>query len=686
MPNALAGESSPYLRQHQENPVDWLPWGEEALRRARDRDRPLLVSIGYSACHWCHVMERESFEDPGVAALMNEEFVCVKVDREERPDIDAIYMEAVQVMTGHGGWPLNVFLTPELSPFYGGTYFPPEPRHGMPAFSQVLQAVAEAWREGAGEIRVSGERLRERLSGGAQLTPSTEPLDRGAIAGAVSALERSYDERHGGFGGAPKFPQTPVIEFLMAHHRQGTVPEIQTGAARMALQTLRAMAGGGIYDQLGGGFHRYAVDEHWTVPHFEKMLYDNALLARAYLNGFKLCGEPRLLEVCLQTLEWALREMRGPEGGFYSALDADSEGVEGRFYLWNLASITEALGDDATVGIDWLGVSEHGNFTDPHHPEPGLNVLSDRGPRPDPATRQRIRHKLLEARQPRVRPDLDDKRLTSWNALMISALAETGAYLQSAAEDSEQKKLGEQMVSAAVQCAEFILEQLRREDGRLLRVYTPAGAKLSGYLEDYAFLLEALLALYEATFQERWFALARELAEEMIDLFSDSKDGGFFSTASDHEQLFTRRKDLEDSPIPAGSSSAALALLRLSALSGERIYEEQALGVLRLEHEIATRHPQAFGHLLRALQFHLEPVRQVAIVGSDRAALERVVRRRTDANMVLAAFSGEPGAKTIVGLLEGRTPIEGSAVAYVCEHFSCRAPTSDPSQLATLLT
>ena len=418
--NALAAETSPYLRQHAHNPVDWLPWGAVALARARDEDRPLLVSIGYSSCHWCHVMERESFEDPRTAALMNELFVCVKVDREERPDVDALYMEAVQSMTGHGGWPLNVFLTPEQLPFYGGTYFPPEPRHGMPAWTQVLQAIGEAWSERREEIRAGGEGLRERLAGGAGLQPSSEPIEAGALDAAVARLRESFDAVNGGFGGppshAPKFPQASVIEFLLCRDERD-----------MALQTLRAMARGGIHDQVGGGFARYSVDATWTVPHFEKMLYDNALLARAYLHGWQLSGEPGLEEVCRDTLDWALREMRGPEGGLYSALDADSEGIEGRFYVWTVGELRDVLGGDAEAAIAWFGATEQGNFVDPHHPAPGWNVLDDRGGRPDGAAQARIRSHLLEVRERRVRPGVDEKRLTSWNALTIAALAEAGA-------------------------------------------------------------------------------------------------------------------------------------------------------------------------------------------------------------------------------------------------------------------
>jgi uncharacterized protein YyaL (SSP411 family) len=643
MPNALAAESSPYLLQHASNPVDWLPWGEQALQSARERDVPLLVSIGYSSCHWCHVMERESFEDEHTAQLMNEHFVCVKVDREERPDVDALYMEAVQGMTGHGGWPLNVFLTPEGLPFYGGTYFPPRERPGMPSFPQVLFAVSEAWSERGEEIRASGEQLRERLAGGALLKPVGEPFEEAALDTAVERLRQSFDPVNGGFGAAPKFPQASVIEFLMCRAAEppgndpsspstsGTVistpPDpaaAKASAGQMALYTLRSMAGGGIHDQVGGGFHRYAVDDTWTVPHFEKMLYDNALLARAYLHGFKLSRDPDLLAVCRDTLEWALREMRGPEGGFYSAVDADSEGVEGRFYLWTTEELERVLDGDAPATIRWFGATEEGNFVDPHHPEPGLNVLEDRGPRPDTETRARIRARLLRARTSRTRPSLDDKRLTSWNALMISALAETGAYLSSAPFDADvddsTRAAGKPLLEVAVECTEFVLRELRGEDGRLLRTYSAGEAKIGAYLEDYAFLLEALLALFEATCEERWLAHATSLADELIERFEDPENGGFFSTAADGEQLVARRKELEDSPIPSGGSSAAMGLLRLAQLTGEDRYEHHSTSVIRLLQRIAPRHPTSFGHLLQAMHWHLAPMRPIACALPARPA------------------------------------------------------------------
>ncbi len=650
MANRLAAETSPYLLQHKDNPVDWYSWGDEALARARERDVPLLVSIGYSACHWCHVMERESFEDPEIAALMNEHFVTIKVDREERPDVDAICMEACQAMTGHGGWPLNAFLTPEQVPFFAGTYFPPEPRHGSPSWRMVLLAIAEAWQNRRAEIRTQSPRIVESLGATARLEPSQEAIDGAALAEALERLSESFDTVNGGWGGAPKFPQAPLIELLLAR-----------GEREMALATLRSMAAGGIYDQVGGGFSRYAVDATWTVPHFEKMLYDNALLARAYLHGWQASGEPRLREVCCETLDWALREMRGPEGAFCAALDADSEGEEGRFYVWSLAKLRAVLGDRAPAAIAYFGVTERGNF------ERGLHVLEARGPVPEDL--DAIRAALLEARAERVRPGLDDKRLTAWNALMIAALAEAGAALHR-----------EDYVRAAVRCAEFVLGELRDADGRLLRTWKDGEGRIGAYLEDHAFLLEALVTLYEATFQARWYDEAVALAATLIARFSDPERGGFFTTAADGPQLVTRRKDLEDTPIPSGNSAAASGLLRLALLSGEGRYERHALGVLRLLYPLAVRHPQAFGHLLAAADFYLAPVREVAIVGPEPGVLLDVVRRAYNPHLVLAGGEGEG-----VPLLEGRGPVDGHAAAYVCEHFVCQAPVTDPDALATAL-
>jgi uncharacterized protein YyaL (SSP411 family) len=642
VPNRLAQETSPYLLQHKDNPVAWEPWDEAALQRARDEDRPILVSIGYSSCHWCHVMERESFEDPDVGAYMNDNFVCIKVDREERPDVDAIYMEACQAMTGQGGWPLNVFLTPDQAPFYAGTYFPPQPYRGMPSWRQLLEAIVDAWTERREEIREGAPRIVERLQGAALLEPSNEIMDARLLAEAVANLRGAFDPSHGGFGGAPKFPQASAIDFLL-----------RRGETEITATTLRAMASGGIYDQVGGGFSRYSVDERWLVPHFEKMLYDNALLARAYLHGWQVLGDPLLRGVCEETLDWALREMRGPEGGFYSALDADSEGIEGKFYVWSLEEVRSIAGDDAA---EWFGASAEGNFE-------GANILT-RG-EGDPDGLAAWRSALYDVRKDRVWPGLDDKRLCSWNALMISALADAGAVLERS-----------DYLDAARACAEFVLEQMRDDSGRLLRTWKNGEGRLGAYLEDHAYLVEALLTLYEASWEPRWFTAARELADTMIERFGDPERGGFYDTASDHERLVARRKSLEDNPIPAGNSSAAFGLLRLAALSGERSYEQQAVGVFRLLHHVAPEHPQAFAHLLQALDFHFASVKEVAIVGPESDALARVVRARFRPHLVLAGGDGD------VPLLEGRE----QPGAYVCENFACKRPVTEPAELEELLS
>lgn len=662
MPNALANETSPYLLQHRDNPVDWRPWGPAALAEARERDVPLLVSIGYSACHWCHVMERESFEDAEIAAVMNREFVCVKVDREERPDVDAIYMDAVQAMTGHGGWPLNAFTTPDQVPFYAGTYFPPEARHGLPSWRQVLEAIAEAWRDRREQIVAQSEAIVERLSTAARLRPSGAMVDPGILDDAVATLRTSADGVHGGFGGAPKFPQPSAIELLL---RQGE----QT----VALDALRAMADGGIHDQAGGGFARYTVDAAWVVPHFEKMLYDNALLARAYLHGWQVSGDAELRGVVEATLDWLLREMRGPEGGFYSAWDADSEGVEGKFYVWTPEQLRAALGDERLyeVAREWYGVSEAGNFE-------GSNILVRARPGiPAPAELPEIRARLLAARSRRVPPGLDDKRLTSWNALAISALAEAGGALER-----------DDWLDAARAAADFLLRELRDDDGRLKRSWKDGRATLAGYLEDHAYLTGALLDLYEATFEERWFVAARELADTTIEHFSDPENGGFFMTADDHEQLVTRRKDLEDSPIPSGNSAAAVALLRLARLTGEASYEAAADGVIALLHPLAANHPQAFANLLAAIDLQQGEVHEVAIVGPPESAapLLRTVRAGYHPRVVLAgAVGSSPIERSAVPLLEGRRALDGRAAAYVCERFACRTPVTSSGELVALL-
>jgi uncharacterized protein YyaL (SSP411 family) len=669
MTNRLAQETSPYLLQHRENPVDWYPWGPEALGRAVDEDRPILLSVGYSACHWCHVMERESFEDEATAAYMNEHFVCVKVDREERPDVDAIYMEAVQSMTGQGGWPMTVFLDPEGVPFYGGTYFPPDESRGLPSLRMVMEAVVDAFERKREEIRERASGTKARLGAVGLIEPSPEPPEAAQLEEAVSRLRMSADIERGGFGTAPKFPPASALELLLARSEREIVE-----------RTLDAMAAGGIYDQLGGGFARYSVDPVWLVPHFEKMLYDNALLASAYLHGWQALGHERYRRVCEETLDWMLREMRGPEGGFYSALDADSEGEEGRFYVWTPEQIRAVLVDPPSDSpncskfpgwqagnlMQFYGVSDGGNFE-------GSNILHLAGgvDAPEPDGLAEMRRSLYEARAKRVWPGLDDKRLASWNALAISALAEAGAVLGRA-----------DYLDAARECAEFVLGDLSDEDGRLLRTYKDGDARLNAYLEDHAFLLEALLTLYEASFEPRWFERARALADETIARFGDPERGGFFSTSADHEELIARRKEIGDHPIPSGNSAAALGLLRLGALSGEREYERQAEGVFALFAGTATQHPESFAHLLRALDFHLAPTREVALIGDEVAELSTAVRSTLRPHLVLAAG---PAGSAEPALLRDRPLVDGKAAAYVCERFTCQAPVTGGTELDGLL-
>ncbi|HEX7244397.1 MAG TPA: thioredoxin domain-containing protein [Solirubrobacterales bacterium] len=655
MANRLAQETSPYLLQHRDNPVDWYPWGEEALARAHAEDRPVLLSVGYSACHWCHVMERESFEDPETAAYMNANFVNVKVDREERPDVDALYMEAVQAISGQGGWPMTVFLDPEGVPFYGGTYFPPDEGRGMPSFRMVMEAVVDAFERQRGEIAERAPQMRARLDAIGRIEPADGVPEEALLEEAVERLLESADLRRGGFGGAPKFPPALALELLLAR-----------GKREHTELTLDAMLAGGIYDQLGGGFARYSVDAAWLVPHFEKMLYDNALLARAYLHGWQATGHERYRRVVEETLDWALREMRGPEGGFFSALDADSEGEEGRFYVWTPAQIGEVLGADAGPVAEFYGVTERGNFE-------GRSVLHlARGAgAEEPRGLTEARRRLLEARSQRIRPGLDDKRLAAWNALTISALAEAGAVLERA-----------DYLDAALACAAFLWEEMRDAEGNLLRSWKDGRTRLNAYLEDHAYLLEALLDLYEATLERVWFERARSLADATIARFGDPERGGFFSTSDDHEALIARRKEIGDHPIPSGNSSAALGLLRLAALTGERTYEERAEGVLRLFADPALRHPESFAHLLRAVDFHLTPTKEVALVGDDLAELTKVVRSQYRPHLVLA---GGPEGTEAPDLLQGRPTIEGNPTAYVCENFTCKQPVTDASALASLL-
>ena len=661
MPNRLAQETSPYLLQHKDNPVDWYPWGPEALERAREEDKPILLSVGYSACHWCHVMERESFEDSETAAYMNEHFVSVKVDREERPDVDAIYMEAVQAISGHGGWPMTVFLDPDGVPFYGGTYFPPDTSRGMPSFRMVMEAVVHAFETQREEIRERAPATRARLAAIGEVEPRSDLPGEAELKEAVQRLLSVADRERGGFGGAPKFPPASSLELLLARDQ----PEVVEG-------TLDAMMAGGIYDQLGGGFARYSVDAIWLVPHFEKMLYDNALLARAYLHGWQRLGHERYQRVCEETLDWMLGEMRGPEGGFFSALDADSEGEEGKFYVWTPAQIREALANnpncikfsshDNQNLMQFWGVTEEGNFE-------GANVLHLAGgaEAPEPEGLAEARRALLEARAQRVRPGLDDKRLASWNALAIAALADAGAVLGR-----------EDYLSAARGCAEFVLGEMRGPDGNLLRTYKDGRAHLNAYLEDHAFLLEALLNLYEASFEERWFTEAQALANLTIERFGDPERGGFYSTSADHEELIARRKEVGDHPIPSGNSSAAMGMLRLGALTGERRYTEAAEGVFALFGKPAVEHPDAFAHMLRALDFHLSPTREVALVGNELDELAAVVREEPLFHLVLA---GGPEGAERPPLLADRTTVDGKTTAYVCENFTCQLPVTDPEDL-----
>jgi uncharacterized protein YyaL (SSP411 family) len=663
MANRLAQETSPYLLQHRENPVDWYPWGEEALARAREDDRPILLSVGYSACHWCHVMERESFEDPETAAYMNEHFVNVKVDREERPDVDALYMEAVQTMTGQGGWPMTVFLDPEEVPFFGGTYFPPDDGRGMPSFRMVMEAVVDAFEKRRDELRARAPGTRAQLGAIGRIEPAGDLPDAGLLEEAVRALRAGADMERGGFGGAPKFPPASSLELLLAR-----------GEREIVKKTLDAMLAGGIYDQLGGGFARYSVDAAWLVPHFEKMLYDNALLARAYLHGWQALGHDRYRHVCEETLDWALREMRGPEGGFYSALDADSEGEEGRFYVWTPEEMREVLGSEADSILDYYGVTERGNFEGANilHLPGGPGRFSVPGEQESaPPGLDEARRALYEARSKRVWPGLDDKRLTSWNTLMVAALADAGAVLER-----------DDYLDAARRCADFVLSELRDPDGRLLRTYKDRKAHLNAYLEDHAFLLEALLTLYESTFEQRWFEEARSLADTMISRFGDPERGGFYSTSNEHEALIARRKEVGDHPIPSGNSSAAMGLLRLAALTGERAYEDQAIGVLRLFAKPAANHPDAFAHLLRALDFHLSPTKEVALIGNNLTPFTKVIHATYRPHLVQA---GGPEGTTTPALLQGRTTVNDRPAAYVCEHFTCKAPVTDPKLLGELL-
>ncbi|GCE19517.1 thioredoxin domain-containing protein [Dictyobacter kobayashii] len=696
--NRLINETSPYLLQHAHNPVDWYPWGDDAFAKARQEDKPILLSVGYSACHWCHVMERESFENEQIAALMNMHFVSIKVDREERPDIDAIYMQAVQAMTGQGGWPMTMFLMPDGRPFYGGTYYPPQDRrYGqqvMPGFPRVLMSIADTFAHQRPELEEQATQVAEHLNrrGGvlARIDKAAGSPVLDSLLNAEQHLIEDFDARYGGFGGAPKFPNTMALEFLLRmhlHHQSGQV-DVPAGeqlptALEVVETSLQRMAAGGIYDQLGGGFHRYSVDEKWLVPHFEKMLYDNALLSQLYLHAYLVTGNELYRRVVEETLDYVVREMTAPEGGFYSTQDADSEGVEGKFFLWSQEEIERALApQDAALFMAYYGVSRHGNFE-------GKNILNRVQDEQVAAQKaqldlaalreslQRSRSTLFRLREQRIKPARDEKVLTSWNGLMLRSFAEAARYLQRA-----------DYLQIAERNADFLLTTLRH-DGRLLRTFKDGRARLQGYLEDYAFLADGLLALYEASFDTRWFVEARTLMDQAIQLFADEQ-GGFFDTGIDHETLISRPKDIMDNATPAGNSVAADVLLHLAAFTGEDTYRQRADDYLQPLAEIMVQHPQAFGHVLCAVDFALSPVKELAVLGTaqnaDTQELLACINARYLPQSVLACAQPEDQqASTVIPLLADRPLKDQHATAYVCQNFACQAPVTTPAALAALL-
>jgi uncharacterized protein YyaL (SSP411 family) len=659
MSNRLAAETSPYLLEHAENPVDWYPWGPEALEKARRENKPLLLSIGYSACHWCHVMARESFEDTEVAALINRDFVPVKVDREERPDLDQIYMRAVQAMTGSGGWPMTVFLLPDATPFFAGTYFPPSDRFGMPAFRRVLQAVAEAYAQRPAEVRDTATQVRDFLQRPA-ITLARGVLGPALLDEAYQRVARDFDPVHGGFGGAPKFPQPMVLDFLMR-------TSARTGgsqASEMAVTTLSAMARGGLYDQLGGGFHRYSVDERWLVPHFEKMLYDNALLASAYLEAWQLTGEAQFRRIAEETLGFVTRELLSPEGGFYSSLDADSEGEEGRFYVWTPAELEAALGPQEAVAFgSAFDVTARGNFE-------GRNILH---PVSEQATDLllQVRPRLLPVRERRVRPHRDEKVVAAWNGLMLRAFADAARTLDRA-----------DLRSVAEANARFLLTSMQI-DGRMRRSYKDGRAPLPGYLEDQAAVADGLFSLYMATFDPVWLRELRRLIEVLMGSFFDESTQAFFDTASDHTNLLVRPQDITDNAEPSGTSLAVDVLLRAGALLGEQSWTQRSLTVVERLAPTAAKAPLAFGRLLAALDFHLGRPLELAVIGPPAApqtrALLEVVRHHFLPNLLLAV--APEGDGTEIPLLQERPAIDSRPTAYLCEGFTCQMPTADPAEL-----
>ncbi len=671
--NRLARETSLYLRQHAGNPVDWFPWGREAIRRARELDRPIFLSIGYSACHWCHVMEHESFEDPAIAKLLNDHFVSIKVDREERPDLDQIYMTAHQLLTREGGgWPLSVFLTPDLTPFFAGTYFPPDDRYAphRPSFPKLLHAIIDAWKNQRDQLAEVGRQLAEHLQQMGESERREGELSEELLRNAFRSLKRSYDPVHGGFGHAPKFPHALELRLLLRIAKRFTADD----ATQMARHTLEKMARGGMYDQVGGGFHRYSVDAFWLVPHFEKMLYDNALLPPAYVEAFQLTGDPFYKHVACETLDYVLREMTSPVGAFYSTQDADSEGEEGKFYVWSEKEIDDVLGAElAPLAKSVYGVTERGNFE-------GHNILfrsktDEQDARLNRLSVEEFRDKLGKIkcqlygeRARRVWPGRDEKVLTGWNALMIAALAQAGAALGVP-----------RYVEAAAKAADFVLTTLRGPDGRLFRTCgVGQPPKLAGYLEDYAYTADALVTLYEATFDPRWLRAAIELADVMLKHFADEQGSGFFYTADDHERLIARTKDLHDGSLPSGNATAVTALLRLAALTGRRDFRDYAGRTLRAYRGLMEEHPAAAGQMLIALDFYLGPVDEVAVVGPrgdpETERVLKAVRSKFRPDRVVAFHdpaSGLPPAE--VGLLADK-PMQGAVTTYVCRDFACRAP------------
>ncbi|MEP7158179.1 MAG: thioredoxin domain-containing protein [Chloroflexota bacterium] len=661
--NRLAAETSPYLLQHAHNPVDWYPWGEEALGRAKAEDRPIFLSIGYAACHWCHVMERESFENEATAALLNAGFVPIKVDREERPDLDAIYMDAVQQMTGGGGWPMSVFLTPDGKPFYGGTYFPDTARHGLPAFRDVLEGVSEAWRERRTEVEQAAAGLAQAITPVAHAHEGAAELPPRVLDEALAQVEAGFDARTGGWGGAPKFPQAMTIEFLLRLHvSRGDAAARPLAIARRSLD---AMGAGGIYDQLGGGFARYATDRIWLVPHFEKMLYDNAQLARAYVHAWQLTRDPNYRRVAEETLAFVERDMLTMDGGFTASLDADTAGEEGATYVWSRAEIDTLLGDDAQEFSRVYGVTAEGNWE-------GHNILS-RVAEGDEDRLRPLRDQLFAVRQKRPQPARDDKVLTAWNGLMIGAFADAAATF-------DEPRYAE----VAARAADLLLTRVRDESGRLRRSWKDGRALHAGTLEDYTHLADGLLALYQATFDERWFVGARELMDMVLEHFEDPS-GGFFDTADDHEALITRPKGLQDNAIPSGGAMVAEVLIRLAAFTGEGRYRTAAEKALASVAPYLGRYPTGFAQWLGAYALAVGDLVEIAIAADNPAAdahpLLAVVRATYRPFSVIAA--GRDGA---VPLLADRPLRDGKATAYVCRNFACRAPVTDGADLAAQLT